>query len=167
MTIQVGHITKTMLSLTDDNIEYPSFARGIILDTSHYALAQLVRWYLWTTIPFQCISAELMPLHSHMNVCVHNQDVTYPSTGQTQSCMGKLWFWNYAVHTLFPLVCRQYESSFAFLANYVLQVSHLYGLSPVCTRICLIRSPFWMKVFPHISHENGLSSEWIFICNTR
>jgi len=49
---------------------------------------------------------------------------------------------------------------------------HLYGLSPVWTLKCLVRSPFWLnalshrwKHFPHSSHLYLLL--WIFICNLK
>lgn len=34
----------------------------------------------------------------------------------------------------------------------LLQYTHLYGLSPECTRMCLFRLDDWEKLFPHTEH---------------
>lgn len=34
----------------------------------------------------------------------------------------------------------------------LLQYTHLYGRSPECTRMCLLRLDDWEKLFPHTEH---------------
>ena len=46
----------------------------------------------------------------------------------------------------------------------MLQMEHWYGISPVCRRICLLRSPRCMNSLLQSSQQKGLSPEWIIMC---
>ena len=44
---------------------------------------------------------------------------------------------------------------------------HLYGVSPVCKRICLLKLLLWANSFPHLEHSYGLISKWVWTCASR
>ena len=54
-----------------------------------------------------------------------------------------------------------------FFKNCLLQTSHLYGFSPVCIRKCVFRLPFPVNSFLHTSHPKLFCLVWIRLCIIR
>lgn len=63
-----------------------------------------------------------------------------------------------------PCTFKQCDSSEHLWVNDFSHRLHLYGLTPVCVLVCLLRSNVSLNPLPQNVHKYRFTSEWHFIC---
>ena len=85
-----------------------------------------------------------------------------------RSTIYNIYRWNIALNIHFAVVVLEHRWEWRFLElsceNILPQTWHPYGLTPVCTPMCLVKSPFRPKDFPQCSHLWDISTVWVSLC---